>query len=218
MWNPGVIKELIRRQQLAAGQAPTYQPLFWPQPGNPPLATQEYGGDIPMAQFGYNAYGQPDAQFQGPLSAQFVNQGTQGFNQQQGQPGQQNQSYYDTTVTGKRKMGLDGESSANWLLAGISGATALANSGENRKTKEEMQRKSLADNQFYSMDRPDQGKWNPTGMSAGMFDPNNMGVIQQPGQNYAMEGPRFEEGGEYDLTPEQIDNIMRNGGTVTYLD
>lgn len=46
MWNPGVMKEIIRRQQIAAGEQPTYRPLFWPQNTNTNLTKKAEGGDM----------------------------------------------------------------------------------------------------------------------------------------------------------------------------
>lgn len=174
----------------------------------------QYGG-IPKAQFGMNAFGQPDNQFQGPLSPDFVNQNTQGFMPANTPDEQAN--YFDTTITGKRKMGFEPEASANWLLASITGATALANRGEQAKTEEEMQRLTLADNVFNPMPAnriQNQGRYNWTGMSSGMMDPNSMGVIQQPGQNYT---GMYKQGGEYELSEDEINYIMKNGGSITYL-
>ena len=55
-------------------------------------------------------------------------------------------------------------------------------------------------------------------MSSGMMDPNSMDVIQQPGNNFTGGyGMQYEEGGEYELTDEEIAYIKANGGSVEYL-
>jgi hypothetical protein len=137
-------------------------------------------------------------------------------------------SYFDTTVTGKRKMGLDGESSANWIMAALAGATGVANRREAAKTDELVQRGTLADNSFASMAAnrlQNQGRYNWTGMSTGAFDPNSMDVVQQPGQNYNMEGQAFskmggayQQGGPVELDEDEINYILQNGGSIQYLD
>jgi hypothetical protein len=136
------------------------------------------------------------------------------FDLVQNQDGGANPNYYDTTFVGKYRPGFDGEASANWLLAGTAGATSLLNNREQQKTDAEMQRLTLADNTFMAMPAnriQNQGRYNWTGMSNGMMDPNSMDVIQKPGMGM------YQEGGSYELGPEEIDFIMKNGGSITYL-
>jgi len=136
------------------------------------------------------------------------------FDLVQNQDGGANPNYYDTTFVGKYRPGFDGEASANWLLAGTAGATSLLNNREQQKTEAEMQRLTLADNTFMAMPAnriQNQGRYNWTGMSNGMMDPNSMDVIQKPGMGM------YQEGGSYELGPEEIDFIMKNGGSITYL-
>ena len=130
--------------------------------------------------------------------------------------------YFDTTIsaTGKRKWGIDGESAANWGIAGIAGLTSMAGGRERNDLKKKMQENTLSHNQFNVMDTGDKGKWNWTGMSTGMIDPYNTGkIVQQPGYGaYAMNGGQYQEGGEYEMDENEIQEFLRNGGTIQYLD
>jgi hypothetical protein len=115
----------------------------------------------------------------------------------------------------KQRRGFNGELAANVTMAGINSLSSLFNNQEDN-IDDFMQKNSLADNQFYSMAAnriQDQGRYNWTGMSNGMIDPNSMNVIQQPGMDFV----RFQEGGAYELDDNEIDQILKMGGTIQYV-
>lgn len=120
-------------------------------------------------------------------------------------------NYQEWDVTGRYRPGYDPEASANWLLAGTAGLTSMFNAKDRMKTRDQMMKNTLADNQFYPVAAGENmGKWNWTGMSTGMIDPYKTGeVIQQRG---------YQEGGEYDMDENEIEEFLRNGGSLEYLD
>ena len=126
------------------------------------------------------------------------------------------QPYHDWSMTEKNKIGFDNQATAEWLLAGIDAATAFLNNRDSNKLNKQFKQKTLSDNLLL----PDPqnrigklGRWGQTGMITGMMDPQNMTPIQEPGMNYG-----FREGGAYELTEAEIQSILANGGSVTYID
>lgn len=169
-----------------------------------------YGG-MPMAQFGYNAMGQPDARFQGPLSSQFVDSQSKNETQLSG-----GDPYYHKAV-GKYKHGFNKQAEADAILAGTAGLTSLANVDDANANRQRMNNMTLGPNAFSAV-QGTQGNWNPTGMSYGMFNPNAMGIVEQPGMGMVKYGGgMYEEGGAYELDDDQINQILANGGSVTYI-
>lgn len=146
-----------------------------------------------------------------------VNQNTDPANNNPLIPKPKELSYFDTKVVGKGRRGYDREALANWTIAGIQGATALANARERRKAEEDAQRMTLADNQFYAAPANRMGRMGEYDMNLGYFMPNQMGVIQQPGQ-IAMNGGYKQMGGIVELDQDEIDYILANGGSIEYLD
>lgn len=140
--------------------------------------------------------------------------------------------FQDWSMTGRYRMGLDPNAAAEGMLYGLGIPSAFANAAQAQKMKQQMQTMSLADNQMYSDPANrigSKGRWVDTGMGTGMMDPNNMQVIQQPGQNYFSEGQtsftkfggaKYNAGGPVidELTEDEINYILANGGQVEYLD
>ena len=129
-------------------------------------------------------------------------------------------------------MGIDPNAAAEGALYGLGIPSALVNAAQAQKMKQKMQEMSLADNQMYTDPAnriQSKGRWVETGMGTGVMDPNNMQVIQQPGWNFASEGPtsftrfggaKYRTGGpvEDELTDEEIAYIRAMGGQVEFLD
>lgn len=129
-----------------------------------------------------------------------------------------NGNYFDTVVTGKRKMGLDNEALANWMLAGSSGLASVLEQKDARNAANRMKSLQGADANFAAT-QGNRGFYGQTGSYNGIFDPMSMVPVQFPGQNFGQMGSpyQYQEGGEYDLTEEQIQQILANGGSVEYL-
>jgi hypothetical protein len=115
------------------------------------------------------------------------------------------------------------EDKANWIMTGLDAGSALMRNKEYGKIQQKMQKNKLADNAIGVMPANtigNEGTYNWTGMSTGAFRPNQMTPIQEPGMNYNMQGfaTPYQEGGEYELSDQEIMAIMRSGGSVTFLD
>jgi hypothetical protein len=126
---------------------------------------------------------------------------------------QEGGDYQDWSVIGKYKQGYDPEAAANWMLAGTAGLTSMFNAKDRMNTEKQMMKNTLADNQFSAMPADmiqNKGRWNWTGMSTGMMDPGNMQVIQQPGYS--------QVGGEIEMDEDEIEEFLRNGGQIQYID
>ena len=150
---------------------------------------------------------------------------TKNFNDSQDNTPQGN-NYFDTTITGKRKIDFNGQDAANLAMGAIGFGTMLANQHEMADTKKQIKENSLSDNQFMTTQAGNRGDYNWTGMSNGMLRPNQYTPVQQPGQNYTSAYARFggymqdggeneiNEGDEVDMSPEEIMEFMRNGGQI----
>lgn len=122
---------------------------------------------------------------------------------------------------------FSGMAAAEGVLGTVRGITAFANQMQYGQDANKRKDSMLADNQFAIAPAnriQNQGRYNWTGMSNGMMDPNSMHVIQQPGQNYTMDGYYAQMGGgipegqEVELDEDQINQILANGGSVKFLD
>lgn len=111
----------------------------------------------------------------------------------------------------------DTESSINWALAGANAITSIANSVQDRKAMQRMKSMQNADNLFYSTPAGDRGDYD---INSGMFRPNDMVPVQFAGQNFGSRGSKYtyQEGGEYELSDDEIAEILRNGGEIEYID
>ena len=154
--------------------------------------------------------------------------------------GLQNKDPYTTTVMGDpanngpastkapgKWNNFSGIAAAEGVLGLVRGATAFANQVQYGQDANNRKDDYIADKQmaFAPANRiQNQGRYNWTGMSNGMMDPNSMHVIQQPGQNYTMDGYYAQMGGgipegqEIELDEDQINEILANGGSVKFLD
>jgi hypothetical protein len=110
-------------------------------------------------------------------------------------------------------------------LAGMAGLTALANQGQMRAFEDQMMQKTLGDSNFMANTQSDRGKWTA---NQGYVDPANMVPTQFQGMNTGAIGSgqyvkyggqaQYQDGGEYNMTQAEIDQILAMGGTVEYLD
>jgi hypothetical protein len=135
--------------------------------------------------------------------------------------------FQDWSVTGRRRLGLDHTASAEGILYGLGIPSAFDKAAQAERMKEKMAENSAADvvMQGEAANRiGSKGRWME---GTGVMDPNNMQVIQQPGNIYAGEsqtsftkfgGPKYNMGGEQYLTEDEITQVLANGGSVEYLD
>lgn len=130
------------------------------------------------------------------------------------------QGYKDTTVEGKYKAGINGEAGANWLMAGMEGLTSVLNQGDQRNARDRMKSLQGADANFAATQAGNRGTYGQTGAYNGVFNPYNMTPVQQPGQNFGQMGSNniYQEGGEYMMDDEDIQQFLAMGGTIQYLD
>lgn len=148
-------------------------------------------------------------------------------------------AYFDTTLEGRYRMGLNPEAGANWLMAGTEGITSIFNQQNTRNAKARMKSLQGADANFAAMPAGNRGTYGQTGAYNGVFNPFNMTPVQQPGMNFGQVGSpivfaygggynfggnmnyhqqsSLREGGEYDLDDDVINEILAAGGTVEYI-
>jgi len=136
-------------------------------------------------------------------------------------------------INQKYRPGFQGEDVANWTIAGMAGTTSFLNSREVAKNKQKyLNEMSLADNQHYSQEGhrgTEQDQWGMRSPDQHVYSKNpgyNTGNIQQGvygvskfggAHNYFADGG-FAEGGEYYLSDDEIEMIMKMGGNVEFLD
>lgn len=174
-----------------------------------PVYLFQYGGEnqpeyLPMKQ-AYLPTTNPDEQELIPPS---------NFEQSQVNPNQVTGStYFPMNFRGGRP---DTEATVNWGMAGANFITSIANSIQDREAKKRMKSLQGADNQFYTTPAGDRGDYD---INSGAFRPNDMVPVQFSGQNYGSKGSnyRFQEGGEYDLSEDEIAEILKNGGQIEYI-
>jgi hypothetical protein len=127
-------------------------------------------------------------------------------------------------VTQKFKNKIDTEAGINWGFAlgemGIAGLDSRANAGNLAKAKA----LEGADAKFGFVPAGARGHWGNN-----MIDPANNVAVQFKGQNFGQHGSPyasakyggfqgFEEGGEYYMTDDEINAIMKAGGQIDFLD
>ena len=129
-------------------------------------------------------------------------------------------NYQDWSMIGKYKQGYDPESAANAMLAGTAGLTAMFNAKDRMNADRRMQELTSADNVFGAVPGNaigNMGHWTGTGMGTGMFDQGNMVPIQQPGY-MGKYGGQYQEGGEYEMDENEIQEFLKCGGQIKYMD
>lgn len=127
-------------------------------------------------------------------------------------------NFQDAAKKGNSKPPMQipgGPAMASSILTGIQSMTSLLNRKDDVANRRKQQNMSLSDNQFYDV-QGNRGDYNWTGMSNGMLRPDNYVPVQFPGMNYG--APYFQDGGfkendEVDMSPEEMMEFMKNGGT-----
>ena len=135
--------------------------------------------------------------------------------------------YFDWNLKGKKKLGINGEPLANWIMAGTNALTGFANANENYDVQQKIKKNTLADNQFLAWQQPDIGDYLFTGMGTGTLTPDayTTGTMAGITPSYQSRyGGQYAEGGDvdqddiYELSEDEIQNILANGGQIEYLD
>jgi hypothetical protein len=146
-----------------------------------PIRTLMNGGQLPKAQMGYNV-------------ADYDLDEQEQVNKQQ--PSQFEAEWND------KRMRMTGESKANAINTGMDVFTSLLNRRHNKAYEDQMNNKMLAQNSFTAQ-QGSQGDYDAYG---------NMRPNQQVPVQFSGAGPtRFQEGGEYDLSDKEIQELIRQG-------
>lgn len=177
--------------------------------------------NLMQAQYGAETYwnyqGNPNPQFTTPESVGMQNdnvmmqgQTDQAYPITSGQPFQQKKPATKNYST--RTL----EPEVNWGIAGMNAISSAFELAQARKNEEKFKSLQGADNQFYSMPQGNRGDYD----QFGNFRPNQKVPVQFAGQNYGAMGTNytFQQGGEYYMTDDQINAIMKAGGQVEFLD
>jgi len=145
-------------------------------------------------------------------------------------------NYEDWDTDVKYGRGYQNEDLANWMISGVDTVSALLRQREMKDLEQGFRRNTLADNVFMSASPANRigsrGRYVQTGMGSGMMDSQNMTPIYEPGANYNFGNPymtgayggsfayggMYQEGDEVELSQDEIDYIMANGGSITYID
>lgn len=175
-----------------------------------PLATLQHGGSAFPTQPFY-----PGATPFHSYTAFFQDGGTM-------QPGFPNagQPWAQTEAVWKRSAAGAGQDWADWGLAGMSMISSFGEQNERKALEEQMKQRMLGDAVFQPNGAGDasRGTWTT---NSGAFRPDQMTPVQFQGWNQGMIGSpmtQYQQGGEYYLSDDEIDEIMRMGGNVEYLD
>lgn len=217
-FNPYVRNPNMMNQNLYQNAANMGMNNFQNDMGNFFGATQnmmsaQYGAQT----FDWNYQGTQQPQFTTPESVGMQNNNTmmQGQTDQpypitSGQPGQKKKPVSNPYTT--RSM----EPEANWAIAGMNAVSSAFELAQAKKNEEKFKQLQGADNQFYSTPAGNRGDYD----QFGNFRPNQKVPVQFAGQNYGEMGTpyTFQEGGEYYMSDEQIESIMKAGGQIEFLD
>lgn len=84
--------------------------------------------------------------------------------------------------------------------------------GDFNNKQSQMQDMQIGSNLFPTVPGGDRGSYEQTGAGYGQFRPNQKVPVQ-----FGNPSSMYEVGGEYELSDEQIQEILRNGGSVEYI-
>jgi len=133
----------------------------------------------------------------------------------------------DITIKGKMKKSYSGEDKANMIIAGMNAGASFFEQGDALKNRQKFESRLGSDAQFIPMNTGDRGSYMQTGMDTGQFNPfkqsapvqfagQSYGMYGNPNQQYATGG-QYNEGAEVDMTQEELDEFIRNGGKVQFI-
>lgn len=125
----------------------------------------------------------------------------------------------DITLEWKRKMGINPQEAVGWGLTGINALSAFGENMDVQRNKQLMQERMNADALFQPVGAgaASRGTYDP---NTGAFRPHAMTPVQFSGMNFGQVGSpmSFKQGGEYDLSQAEIDQILASGGSIEYID
>jgi hypothetical protein len=127
----------------------------------------------------------------------------------------------ETAVDYKAKKApgsFDGEAMVNTINAGVQGVTGLINRAQDRKAEAKMADNLTADNLYASDPSKDRGDYDT---NSGLYRQDEMGQkwnsrSKQYGGDIYQDGGMVE-GDELDMTEEEIEEFLANGGELEYL-
>lgn len=174
--------------------------------GGPFAAAAPYPGAVPF--HAYTAFFQP------------------GGETEAGSPNAGDNPWAQTEAVWKRQMAGNSQDWADWGLAGMSMLSSIGETGERRAMEEQMKQRMVGDAVFnpYGAGDASRGTWT---VNRGDFRPDQHTPVQFQGWNQGMVGSpmtqgkyggSFQQGGEYYLSDDEIQQIMAMGGQVEFLD
>jgi hypothetical protein len=122
-------------------------------------------------------------------------------------------------IVEKYKRGYNPEEAVAWGMAGMNAIASIPEAIDARKNEEKMKSRMFGDALFNPMQAGDVSRGDYE-TNRGTFRPDDHVPTQFTGQNFGQIGSpvQYEQGGEYDLTDAEIQQIMAMGGTVEYID
>lgn len=179
---------------------------------NPDIESLQYmaGGYIPVMQVGGNM------QYVDPREVQDIPVAQS--NRQLITEPNQNVDFMKSTLVEKRQP-FGGRGAMAMGVGAKVGADFLTNwkrQGEQAALARDIQRRTTADNVFTQNERPDFGQ--NTVNTTGVVDPYGVKASPQFTGMARYGGSQYQEGGEYDLTESEIEQFLRAGGKIEYID
>lgn len=111
-----------------------------------------------------------------------------------------------------------GQLAAQGIMTGMEGITHMLNMGEYKKQEDEYKKRLNADAIFTPVTGSNnRGTYE---VNSGAFRPDQMVPQQFKGNSYGGRGSnwQYKEGGEYEMSDEEIEQIQKMGGTIDFLD
>jgi hypothetical protein len=124
----------------------------------------------------------------------------------------------------QRKREFDGQNFVNKLNSGIDMFTGIMSDIDANKKQAEMYANNFtSDNLYGASTNKDRGDYVAYGQQTGMFRPDQTGQETMGRFAYGQSGGYMEQGGytegdEVDMTPEELEAFLANGGEVEYLE
>ncbi|TXG78741.1 hypothetical protein E6Q11_00385 [Candidatus Dojkabacteria bacterium] len=143
-----------------------------------------------------------------------------------GLPNSEPDPWAKTEAVWKRQMAGNSQDWADWGLAGMSMLSSIAENDERQAMEEQMKQRMVGDAVFnpYGAGDASRGTWS---VNHGDFRPDQHTPVQFQGWNQGMIGSpmtqgkyggQYQNGGEYYLSDDEINQIMAMGGQVEFLD
>ena len=125
----------------------------------------------------------------------------------------------ESTLIWKRKMGINPEEAVAWGITGLDALSAFREAQDRSKMEQKYKERMFSDALFQPIQAGNvsRGDYDP---NTGMFRPDQQVPVQFTGYNVGQIGSpaRFQQGGEYMMSDEEIEMIKAMGGKIEYLD